>query len=179
MSEIKIAIATHKLYEMPNDVMYLPIQSGAAINQVDLNYEKDNTGDNISEKNLNYSELTALYWLWKNTQAEYKGLAHYRRHFSNKSRINMFATGTFEDVLKSEKLQQLLEQTDIILPNKRNYYVETIESHYNHTHYGKDLIVTREVIKSIYPEYLDAYQEVLNRKSAHMFNMFIMNLNNS
>ncbi len=41
----------------------------------------DNTGDNISEKKYKYSELTVQYWAWKNQEADYYGLCHYRRYF--------------------------------------------------------------------------------------------------
>lgn len=174
MNDIKIGIATHKAYQMPEEKIYEPIQCGAAINQENFGYAKDNSKNNISVKNPNYCELTALYWLWKNTNAEYKGLVHYRRHFSKKKYVNMFSCGKFEDILDKNTLEAILANNDIILPNLRNYYIETIESHYKHTHYEQDLVVTRNVLTELYPEYLKSYDKVLKRKSAHMFNMFIM-----
>jgi len=67
-----------------NDGIYEPIQVGKELSQVDLGFLKDNTGDNISGKNHEYCELTALYWMWKNTSADFVGLCHYRRYFSDK-----------------------------------------------------------------------------------------------
>ena len=78
---IKIIVATHKKAKMPTQNSYLPIQVGASINP-DLGYTKDNTGENISNKNPYYSELTGLYWAWKNLDSDYIGLVHYRRYFA-------------------------------------------------------------------------------------------------
>ena len=76
-----IMSVTHKKYWMPEDELYMPVQVG--FNEP-LGFARDNTGENISEKNKNYCELTALYWGWKNLKADYIGLDHYRRHFSIK-----------------------------------------------------------------------------------------------
>ena len=65
MKDIKVIIATHKSYQMPSDDMYLPLHVGAE-GKNDLGYTKDNTGDNISDRNSQYAELTAQYWVWKN-----------------------------------------------------------------------------------------------------------------
>ena len=80
MKNIKIIVATHKKYQMPDDEMYLPVQVGSELND-NLGYQKDNDGENISKKNPYYCELTGLYWAWKNLDADYIGLCHYRRIF--------------------------------------------------------------------------------------------------
>jgi hypothetical protein len=66
----------------------VPLQVGAAGTDVRVADLTDDTGDNISERNGNYSELTGLYWIWKNRMKNqyygadcYYGLAHYRRFF--------------------------------------------------------------------------------------------------
>ena len=76
--DIKILVATHKAYWMPEDDVYMPVHVGREGKQ-DLGFNGDNTGDNISLKNANYCELTGLYWAWKNLQCDYIGLCHYRR----------------------------------------------------------------------------------------------------
>ena len=63
--DIKIIVATHKKYWMPSDDIYLPVHVGKK-GKTDLGYQGDDTGDNISDKNTNYCELTGLYWAWKN-----------------------------------------------------------------------------------------------------------------
>ena len=62
--DTKILVAAHKKYWMPDDSVFLPIQVGAALHPA-LGYIPDNTGENISAKNPNYCELTALYWAGK------------------------------------------------------------------------------------------------------------------
>lgn len=60
-----------------------PIQVGKALTDIQIAEVCDNTGDNISTKNTDYSEGTALYWIWKNTQGQdYVGLFHYRRQLA-------------------------------------------------------------------------------------------------
>ena len=56
---------THKKFIPPTDSMYVPLHVGRE-GKEDLGYLADNTGDNISAKNQYYSELTGMYWVWKN-----------------------------------------------------------------------------------------------------------------
>lgn len=168
--KIKVVIATHKKYDMPSDKMYLPLQVGAE-GKNDLGYEKDNTKDNISLKNPYFCELTGLYWAWKNLKEEYIGLAHYRRHFASK-KINK--KDLFNSVLTKDEASKLLNNTDIIVPKKRNYYIENLYSHYEHTMYIEPLDITGQILQERYPEYMLEFDKLKTRRSAHMFNMFIM-----
>ena len=168
---IKILVATHKKYWMPEDEVYLPIHVGKEGKQ-DLGYIGDNTGDNISIKNSNYCELTAIYWAWKNLEADYIGLVHYRRYFTKHNLRN--CEKKKQDILTKNDFENILKDVDIIVPDKRKYYIETIRSHYNHSYYEKDLNETENIIKEIYPEYSIAFNKVMNRTWAHMFNMFVM-----
>ena len=172
---VKIIIATHKKYWMPEEDIYLPVHVGAEGktdaqgNPLDLGYTKDNTGDNISSKNKNYCELTGLYWAWKNLDADYIGLAHYRRHFTLKKRGDKK-----QRPITRPELEKLLKKNDVLLPKKRNYFIETNYSQYVHAHHEIDLTTTREIIAEKYPEYIKAYDESMNRTTGHRFNMFIM-----
>ncbi len=172
MKNIKIIIATHKEYEMPKDKMYLPLHVGSE-GKKDLGYVKDNTGDNISQKNPFFCELTGLYWAWKNLDSDYIGLAHYRRHFCLKNKSKK----KYENVLTLEQADKLLNDIDVILPKKRKYYIETMYSHYKHTMYVEPLDKTGEIINNKYPEYYDEFEKLKKRRSGHMFNMFIMKKN--
>lgn len=65
----------------------------------------------------------------------------------------------------------------MFVPKKRRYYIETLYSHYAHTHYAAHLDETKKIIQKRYPEYLSSYEEVLQHTYGYMFNMMIMEKN--
>ncbi len=174
MEEIKIIIASHKKYQKPVENIYLPVQVGAEGKEKIEGYTQDNTGENISTKNPNYCELTGLYWAWKNLNAKYIGLVHYRRYFTECKKIPKKENEKFKIVLTEKQIKEKLKNVDIILPKKRKYYIENLYSHYEHTMYIEPLAETQKIIKEKYPEYLNEFNKLHKRTSAHMFNMFIM-----
>lgn len=109
--KIKILVASHKPDQVYQNNIYTPIHVGRAISKYKSEMAGmigDDTGDNISDKNPFFCELTAQYWAWKNlNNIEYIGLCHYRRYF-----MKQF---TFENIDKE------IEGYDIILSNK--YYL--------------------------------------------------------
>ena len=173
MKNTKVIIATHKKYKMPNDEMYVPVQVGRE-GKEDLGYQPDNEGENISSKNPYFCELTGLYWAWKNLNADYIGLTHYRRHFSISKKLPKDIEGRVKNVITGKEVDEILDSTDIILPKKRKYYIENLYSHYNHTMYIEPLDETRKIIEEKFPSYLSEFNKLHKRTSAHMFNMFIM-----
>lgn len=172
--DIKILVATHKKYWMPKESIYLPIQVGADLHS-ELGYLTDNEGENISAKNPFYSELTALYWAWKNLKCDYLGLCHYRRYLGYKNSIYLIAGALQRKkmILKESECKKLLSAYDILLPKKRNYFVETIRSHYEHAHNKKDLDTARLIIEQLFPEYLLSFDAVMNEKELYILNMCV------
>lgn len=166
-----IFIVTHKLFAPPKDQIYQTIIVG----QNDLsikNAYRDNIGKNISHKNSNYCELTALYWIWKNyndANCDILGLCHYRRFFS---KSKYFKSDKL--FLSENDVNKILSQYDIILPEKNRWNVTVGEMYYN---YGegkkKDLLLLRKKIIDFFPEYLNDFDKVINEKSASYRNMFI------
>lgn len=159
---------------MPEDGMYLPLHVGAEGKNSIEGFTPDNTGDNISSKNPYYCELTGLYWAWKNLDADYIGLCHYRRYFSACKKLPKTEAEKFKVVLSSDQAEGLLSNADIILPKKRNYYIETIYNHYKHTMYIEPLDITGEILREKYPEYVKEFEGLKHTTKMHAFNMFIM-----
>jgi len=152
--DIKIVVATHKDYILPKEDIYLPVFVGAADSKLDLPYQRDDEGENISHKNRTYSELTGMFWAYKNLKADYIGLCHYHRY--------MDVSGIDISAYK------------VILPKKRHYYIETAYSQYKHAHGSTGLDTARRVLERKYPDYLDAFDACMKKRSLHIFNMFIM-----
>ena len=154
---------------MPDDSIYLPMHVGKA-GKASIGYQGDDTGDNISERNDCYCELTGLYWAWKNLKADYKGLVHYRRHFTRGNpwlfkRHSVYGRDDFEKMLK---------KSDILVPDLRRYYIETNLSHYVHAHHKRDVMMLRKVLEERQPGALSCFDRVMRRNGAHMFNMMVM-----
>ena len=196
MSDIKIFVS-HRIdmnTETFDNPLLFPIKSGAALEKRKL-YEMtgDDTGDNISEKNPYFCELTMQYWAWKNVDADYYGLCHYRRFFS-------FADESFEEDsygnisdkfintesaekygLTEEKMRSVIEGYDIILPIKRDLksFPEKYRS-VRHQYasapylYEKDYDLMLEVIAEKYPEYTESAKDYSDGRDAYFCSLYVM-----
>lgn len=170
MERTGILVAAHFECSMPDDPLYIPVMAGSALREyVPEGYVRDDTGDNISDRNASFCELTALYWGWKNLDLDIIGLCHYRRFFA--------APGRRRELLDKAEAAFLLQLFDVILPEARDYRFETNQSQYVHSHNGKDLEVTREIIAERHPDYLGAYDRRMTMTCGHRFNMFVMKKN--
>ncbi len=136
----------------------IPIQAGAALSGLRICGICDDTGDNISHKNKQYCELTALYWIWKNDTSSYVGLSHYRRHFE----------------LDEERLMRLAcSDIDVVLTIPI-FDFPSVEAVYRRDHVGKDWSVMMDAIRILYPEYMAAAEEIGQGQFYYAYNMFIM-----
>lgn len=165
---LNILIAAHKPYWIPADPMYLPVLAGAACDggRADIpGFARDDSGDNISLKNPRYSELTVLYWGWKNLDCDYLGLAHYRRHFAGDGK---------RGVIGEREMREYLAKAPVVVPTKRHYFIESIESHYSNTFDVEHLNALREAIDEVSPEYREIFEGRMKGRSAHIYNMFVM-----
>ena len=130
-----IAAVTHKPYRMCDDELYLPLMAGAAgmPEAATSGYIRDDSGDNISDRNAWFCELTGLYWMWKNSDADNIGLCHYRRYFArkkelsfrNRVRVVRGSGSPFEYALRYEEASSLMDRYPVVLPRPRKYYIES------------------------------------------------------
>lgn len=172
---IAVAVATHKAYSMPGESCYLPLHVGAALHPgFDLGFQRDDDGENISEKNGSYSELTGLYWIWKNVEADYKGLVHYRRLLGTNDLLRRMSRDPYRRVASVDDLLTALHESGVVVAKKRNYYIETVYDHYAHTFDATQFDECRYVLKNHSPEYVPAWDRLMQSRGAHIYNMFVM-----
>lgn len=167
---MKILIATHKKYDIPQLLGYQPIMVGSALrDEVPVEYLRDDTGKNISELNPFFNELTVLYWAKFNLKDEdVVGLDHYRRY------LGVTSGHDLKDILDQKQIYDALTEVDVLLPKQRNYYIESQKDHYLNAHNHEPYFEMQKVIKEKFPKYLPAFEKMEESKKAHLFNMSIM-----
>ena len=157
-----IYVLTHKPFSFPPDPAYVPLQVGSALHE-HLPYLHDDTGDNISAKNLYYSELTGIYWIWKNDAAsDIIGTAHYRRYLLNGDHIF-----TAEEAARELQECDLISTKQVALPTS---YYEAFSA----DHHQKDLDVLADIIRELRPAYSETFNRVVHGNRTYFGNMFIM-----
>ena len=139
------------------------IYAGAvfAENSPDLlpeNALRDDTGDNISAKNKQFCELTALYWLWKHAGEDIIGLAHYRRHFL---------------LPQDWKERMLNNQINVILPTPL-YVAPSVEENFKSRHDPSDWEFMMQYLKNNHPEDFQSANKFFKGNLYSPCNMFVM-----
>ena len=181
--------------QVPNS-LFVPIRCGACFDEREnISMLGDDTGDNISEYRNNLCELTVLYWAWKNSDADYIGLSHYRRFFSfsdehmvegdlklvyldNMSDTNLEKAG----LLDEKKVRDEIEKCDLIIANSYDIYKDAKANRKIKNIYEcwiklcpefisrNNFKIMFDEIKESYPEYYDDALEVRNGRSFLGFN---------
>ena len=112
---------------------------------------------------------------------DHVGVAHYRRHFSTSKKAT-----TLDKAISGAELKGIIanQKGNIIFATPSRTYVESIEDHYIHSLKGYEEIHKKDIErlkKSIHknsPSYDGAAKKVLEGRTAHMLNMFIMDARN-
>ena len=169
--DVCIYVVTHKdikLAALPEG--YRAIHAGHATAKEDFGYQGDDTGDNISHLNKFLDEVTALYWIWKNTSHTHTGFVHYRRFLMGNDTPQNYPVDkypfNFDDILTTEEILKLLRDYDIIVNkefigtrNQRELIIwSTGQPDFVKTCEG----IVRSCLERAQPDYLDAFDAVMN-----------------
>jgi len=162
---LTVFVATHVKCNPPRESVYVPLHVGKH-GKPDLGYLGDDTGENISDLNFLYGELTGLFWIWQNVHdVDYVGLCHYRRYFINSGK----------QAMSKQEYLELLEQYDAIVPK----HAECDGSYYKHfsmSHNSRDLDAVGRALKRIYPSYGDAYDLAMGGTVYYWGNLVVTSL---
>lgn len=188
--ELTLFSVFHKEFPIPTSDFIQPIQVGKLFSEIDLGFISDDTGDNIAAKNKTFSELTALYWIWKNLDkidSKYIGLCHYRRNFILPETIkikNFYGTRNktntqpiyieavhpnslhkVSDIPLKEAILSELTKGKVVVPAPLPLYIDqayscSIKAHYIYFHIREDWHLLEEAIKKIHPEYSEAADSI-------------------
>lgn len=173
-----------------DDGIMFPIQAGKSLADYDLHIQGDNElngqpCDNISDKNPYYSELTALYWAWKNLRklypdVKYVGWPHYRRFFAFNERklltdvINMPTNAIKDYRVDADKVIKILESGRIIAV-KPSVLQVPVYMQFCRYHHSPDYRALRKVIKEKFPDYYESFRHFFTRNNKiSLYCMFIM-----
>lgn len=159
---IAIFVAAHKPDFVIHDEVHTPIHVGRVVSKFKAEMAEmlgDDTGENISEKNPSYCEMTAHYWIWKNVKdAEFVGLCHYRRYFGCE--------------ITQENISQLMQDYDVMLVEP-SYYVDSVFSYFAKFVGAENMTILAEVMKRLYPDYYDTLVKLCDGVKFYPFNMLV------
>lgn len=182
MANIKLFVCCHQKTFVPEHPLLVPIQVGAALSKQRFpGFLHDDTGENISEKNRSYCELTAQYWAWKNIEADYYGFFHYRRYLypginaKRPYRIEREPSLSLLDKLGYNDFIQTIQQYDIIVPKTENMHT-SIRSHYTEApyHHADDLELVEQIVCSTHPEMVQPLEKYFSSTLHYFGNIYIM-----
>ena len=197
MSEISVKIfstqRTAKKADLFDCECIIPVRGGAVYDTTDGGgIIGDNTGDNISEKNRTFCELTTQYWAWKNVDADYYGFCHYRRYLSFsdkryktddwKSIIDMSIDGDAQKKygITSEQIKKKVSEYDVMLAEPIDLDEVGAGSVYEqYEKMGvflniKDVDLLFDIVKERQPHTYDTVKRYFNGKSLALCNMMVM-----
>ena len=207
---VKILVAYHKPSQLLKNDIFVPIHLGralatqaskdGAISTEDYQWMLDNmigddTGENISELNRHFCELTSMYWAWKNYDKlgtpDYIGFCHYRRFLNFEKNIPekkidngiIYETTNNPDLMrpyneKSEFTEEL-KNFDIIHGSLINHHLSVSEqfTELENPEFGLKADVFDKIMDYIpkkFPEFEDAVTLYKKSKRHYWYNCFIM-----
>ena len=161
-----VFVMAHRPYDKPDDPAYRTLFVGSAGKEdIEKGCLRDDRGeDNISDLTPYFSELTGIYWLFKNYKGQENiGACDYRRYFCDRALR----------VLSGERLDQLLDEYDLITSKNIRTEISYRDS-YARAHNVADLDAVGETIARLYPDYSRAFEEVMNGRDQYFGNLFCM-----
>lgn len=152
------------------------IQAGAALTDIRIASLTDDFGDNISHKNKQYCEMSAVYWIWKNTKNAWTGIEHYRRHLHVKpemlgNEVDAFlplpymcypcTVNQFRRFVSEDVLQLLLKTLEFLYPKQYSEYQRILYGQFQYTY---NLVCAR---REVFEDYCNWFFSIVEYMEKH------------
>lgn len=192
--DIRILVTTHKDVVVPKGNILQPVQVGPGNKSNRFDWAlHDDEGENISDKNPMYCELTTQYWAWKNTTSPYVGFCHYRRYFNFTS--NVYEENPYGEVmddfideeaikrygLDDETIRSCVEGYDVITTGFKRLADFPGDFSTPREHYAaapalhiEDLNRCAVIVHRLFPDYSQDFDAFLGGERSCFCNMYIM-----
>lgn len=153
------------------------IQVGAALTDERVAALTDDIGENISARNVNYCELTALYWIWKNRLA---GAHVETAHTSEVIGIHAPSSDAYAGVYQYRRLLDINDaqlahlaayDVDVVLPYPTMCEPDIFEHHERYVK-SSDWDAMVQALEELHPEYMETYHRIF--KGNYMYNYNIL-----
>lgn len=191
---VRIFVSTHKDVNFFQGDVLQPVQVGATLRSGSIRHAlRDDAGENISDLNPMYCELTTQYWVWKNVDAEYYGFCHYRRYFdfspvrhSENPWGEIIADRICDETQREYRLddasiREAVEGYDVITTEFKDLRRFPADYSTPHEHYEKapqlhidDLDRCMRLVAEMHPDYAEDVEAYLRGNTSCFCNMFIM-----
>ena len=198
MPKIKIFVTYKDKHRILKSDILTPIQAGrVTADEVIPDIIGDDTGDNISKQNDIFSEMSSVYWVWKNYDKignpDYVGFMQYRRQFLfdvKNIKLKNKWIGSFykfkylsKNILNSfsdKNIRKVVPNYDYLIPDwhdVRDVSVKTVKEEYlTYTDGASEEIFDDfiNICKQKAPEYLEEIENIESGKKVLVCNMFIL-----
>ena len=191
---IRIFVSTHRDTALFDSKILQPVQVGCALRSDRFPWAlHDDEGENISELNAMYCELTTQYWAWKNVDAPYYGFCHYRRYFDfSDTRHQENSWGEVIDDridadaqerygLTDASITRAIEGWDIVTTECKDLTLFPDDGDTPYEHYRiapklhiNDLDRVIAILKEMHPDFAQDADAFLNGSHSCFCNMFVM-----
>lgn len=201
--EITKIFVSHRIdidSELIDNPIYVPVRCGAIFDDKNTsNILGDDTGDHISDKRMSFCEFTVQYWAWKNQEADYYGMCHYRRYLSFSEKkyktddYNMVFSPALLPLMKKKYnlldldfMSQTVSKYDIITsypadvntivtPLGKKETVEEMWRAYDHEFFEeKSIDKMFSLIETLSPEYSESAKLYFSSTKHRGFNCFVL-----
>ena len=161
-NQVKIFVVAHKPFGMPEGEALVPIHVGRAVSRLKdemAGMIGDDTGENISEKNPSYCEMTAHYWIWKNVKdCDYVGVCHYRRYFG----ID----------ITEKTVSEVMDNADVLMVEP-SWHLDSVYAYFAKFMGAENMTILWLVMRRRCPEYVETLEKICDGVKFHPFNMLL------